>query len=56
MSFIEAFSGLKKDEPTAMSNYLPLFLLSVPSKILHSCAVDIVMPLRMMSRTLSYHS
>ena len=32
----------KKDDPTVMSNYRPLSLLSVPSKILESCVADMI--------------
>ena len=32
----------KKDNPTVMSNYRPLSLLSVPSKILESCVADMI--------------
>ena len=32
----------KKDDPTVVSNYRPLSLLSVPSKILESCVADMI--------------
>lgn len=32
----------KKDDPTEMSNYCPLSLLSVPSKILEACVADMI--------------
>ena len=32
----------KKDDPTVMSTYRPLSLLSVPSKILESCVADMI--------------
>ena len=32
----------KKDDPTVMSNYRPLSLLSVPRKILESCVADMI--------------
>ena len=32
----------KKDDPTEMSNYRPLSLLNVPSKILESCVAEMI--------------
>ena len=33
----------KKDDPTDRSNYRPISLLSVPSKILESCVSDTIL-------------